>query len=197
MVLPNPGMIIEQPRTALVITDLQNDFLSPGGAGWGLLKDSLARNNTIENIEALFRAAGAGGYPVILSPHYYYPADRRWVAIGGALEGLKRAIADEDLRDEVIVHGKLKRPELLAVYGRSHVVLVPTRSTFCEGMPMVAAEAQERDFYRAGRRAFLGDGAAYNWGIHRGYFPDFEPITDFVHVLCYLYLAAWATGGEE
>ena len=32
----------EQPRTALVITVLQNDFLSPGGAAWGLLQDSLA-----------------------------------------------------------------------------------------------------------------------------------------------------------
>src|SRR5262249_53397734 len=63
--------------------------------------------------------------------------------------------------------------------------------------PMVAAEAQERDFYRAGRRAFLGDGAAYNWGIQRGYFGDFEPITDFLHVVCYLYLAAWGVGADE
>jgi hypothetical protein len=63
--------------------------------------------------------------------------------------------------------------------------------------PMVAAEAQERDFYRAQRRAFLGDGAAYNWSIQKGYFADFEPITDFLHVLCYLYLAAWAVGSQE
>ena len=63
--------------------------------------------------------------------------------------------------------------------------------------PMLAAEAQERDFYQAGRRAFLGDGAAYNWGIQRGYFPDFEAITDFLHVLCYLYLAAWGVGADE
>jgi hypothetical protein len=63
--------------------------------------------------------------------------------------------------------------------------------------PLVAAEAQERDFYRAKRRAFLGDGAAYNWAIQRGYFADFEAITDFLHVLCYLYLAAWAVGGDE
>ena len=86
MVLPNPGMIIEQPRTGLVITDLQNDFLSPGGAGWELLIDSLAKNNTIENIETLLRAARDGEYPVIISPHYYFPTDRRWVAAGGALE---------------------------------------------------------------------------------------------------------------
>src|SRR5262249_11243285 len=88
MALPTPGLVIEQPRTALVITDLQNDFLSPGGAAWGLVKDSLAANNTVENIEALLRAARDGGYPVFLSPHYYYPSDGRWVAPGGALEVL-------------------------------------------------------------------------------------------------------------
>ena len=62
---------------------------------------------------------------------------------------------------------------------------------------LMAAEAQERGFYRAKRRAFLGDGLAYNWSIHKAYFPDFEPIVDFLHVLCYLYLAAWASGGEQ
>ena len=88
MALPIPGMVIERPRTALVITDLQNDFLSPGGAAWGLMKDSLARNDTIEHIEALLKAARDGAYPVFLSPHYYYPSDGRWVAPGGALEVL-------------------------------------------------------------------------------------------------------------
>jgi hypothetical protein len=63
--------------------------------------------------------------------------------------------------------------------------------------PMMAAEAQERGFYQARKRAFLGDGAAYNWTIHRGYFPDFEAIVDFLHVLCYVYLAAWAVGSDE
>jgi hypothetical protein len=63
--------------------------------------------------------------------------------------------------------------------------------------PMVAAEAQERDFHRARRRAFVGDGAAYNWSIQQGYCADFEPITDLLHVLCYLYLAAQATGTDE
>ncbi len=63
--------------------------------------------------------------------------------------------------------------------------------------PMMAAEAQERGFYAAPRRAFVADGAAYNWGIHRGYFADFEPIVDLLHVLCYLYLAGWAVGRDE
>jgi hypothetical protein len=50
--------------------------------------------------------------------------------------------------------------------------------------PLVAAAAQERDFYRAGRRAFVADGQACNWTIHEGYFSDFEPIVDLLHVLC-------------
>jgi hypothetical protein len=62
--------------------------------------------------------------------------------------------------------------------------------------PMVAAEAQERDFYQAKRRAFLGDGLGYNWSIQKAYFSDFEAIVDLLHVLCYVYLAAWATSGE-
>jgi hypothetical protein len=63
--------------------------------------------------------------------------------------------------------------------------------------PMMAAEAQSRGFYQAQKQAFLGDGLAYNWKIQRGYFPHFVAITDFLHVLCYVYLAAWAVGGED
>ena len=59
---------------------------------------------------------------------------------------------------------------------------------------LVAVEAQERDFYRAARKAFVADGAAYNWTLQRTHFADFEPIVDFLHVLCYVYAAAWAVG---
>jgi hypothetical protein len=60
--------------------------------------------------------------------------------------------------------------------------------------PLLAAAAQHRGFYQAQRRAFVADGQAYNWTIHHGYFRDFEAIVDFLHVLCYVYLAAWAVG---
>lgn len=63
--------------------------------------------------------------------------------------------------------------------------------------PMVAAEAQARAFYQAQRRAFVADGLKYNWKIWQGYFRDFEPIVDFLHVVCYVYLAAHAVGGQE
>lgn len=53
--------------------------------------------------------------------------------------------------------------------------------------PLVAGEAQRRGFYQALRRAFLGDGQAWNWTLHETYFPDFVPIADFVHPLGYVY----------
>jgi hypothetical protein len=62
--------------------------------------------------------------------------------------------------------------------------------------PLVAAEAQSRDFYAARRRAFVADGQAYNWSIQRGYFADFVPIVDLLHVVCYLFKAAHAVEAE-
>src|SRR5262249_40601470 len=62
--------------------------------------------------------------------------------------------------------------------------------------PLMAAEAQSRDFYAAKRRAFVADGRAYNWSIQRGYFPDFVPIVGLLHVVCYLFKAAHAVEAE-
>ncbi len=63
--------------------------------------------------------------------------------------------------------------------------------------PLVAGEAQRRGFQQAARRAFLGDGQAWNWTLHERYFADFVPITDFVHPLGYLYEAAQALAPSE
>ncbi|MCG8379151.1 MAG: cysteine hydrolase [Proteobacteria bacterium] len=71
--------------TALVITDPQNDFLSPDGVTWAMVGESVTENNTVENIESLFKAAKENGYHVFISPHYYYPTDHGW-AFEGTLE---------------------------------------------------------------------------------------------------------------
>jgi len=60
--------------------------------------------------------------------------------------------------------------------------------------PMVAAEANRRNFFAAQARAFLGDGGAWIWTLQQTYFPKFEPIVDFVHVLTHVYLAAKTIG---
>jgi hypothetical protein len=58
--------------------------------------------------------------------------------------------------------------------------------------PMMAAEADARGFFAAGKRAFVGDGQGYNWTIQRQWFSSFTAITDFIHVIEYLYEAAKA-----
>ena len=60
---------------------------------------------------------------------------------GAASKSLAAQVSARKLGGSVILHGKLIRPDLLKVYGDSHLVIVPTRSTFCEGLPMVCAEA--------------------------------------------------------
>jgi len=63
--------------------------------------------------------------------------------------------------------------------------------------PLVAGEAQRRRFYQAGRRAFLGDGQAWNWTLHETHFAGFVPITDFVHPLGYVFDAAKILAADD
>lgn len=60
---------------------------------------------------------------------------------GSALGALTTAMRDSGLQGVIRIHGRLARPELLRCYASSHAVIVPTRSDFCEGMPLVCAEA--------------------------------------------------------
>jgi len=102
--LPNPGMQIDPANTALVITDPQNDFLSPEGVTWGVVGKNVAENKTVENIETLFKLAKANGIPVFISPHYYYPADHGW-QFEGALEALMHKIGMFDREDALNLEG--------------------------------------------------------------------------------------------
>lgn len=99
------------------------------------------------------------------------------------------------------VDPEIKRAETERPQRWSPVQLVRTCVASLEASssfgPMMAAEAQERHFYEAKRRAFVADGMAYNWTIHAGYFGDFEPIVDFLHVLCYVYASACAVSVDE
>ncbi len=62
--------------------------------------------------------------------------------------------------------------------------------------PMVAAEAERRNFRNAAHRAFVGDGAAWIWKLQQQYFPRFVPIVDFLHALGYVFAAAKAAQPE-
>ena len=102
--LPDPGVRIAPGRTALVITDPQNDFLSPKGVAWGVVGKSVTDNNTVENIDSLFKAAKANDIPVFISPHYYYPTDHGW-QFEGALEKLMHNIGMFDRKGALTTDG--------------------------------------------------------------------------------------------
>lgn len=101
--LPDPGFTIDG-TTAIVITDPQNDFLSPNGVTWGVVGESVIANNTVENLETLFQIAEANGIQVFISPHYYYEHDHSW-KFEGALETLMHNIAMFDRGDQLSVDG--------------------------------------------------------------------------------------------
>ena len=78
-------MNIDKDDTAVVFIDPQNEVLSEKGLAWPLVHESLRENNTIENMERIFKAAKALGFEVFISPHHFYPADKGW-KFNGPLE---------------------------------------------------------------------------------------------------------------
>ena len=102
--LPNPGVAIDARHTALVVTDPQNDFLSPDGVTWGLVGASVEANGTVENIERLLATAKQTGLHVFVSPHYYYPSDHDW-QFGGAVETMMHAINMFDRQGALTMDG--------------------------------------------------------------------------------------------
>lgn len=62
---------------------------------------------------------------------------------------------------------------------------------------LLAMETHRRSLDLARRKAFVGDGEAYNWSIWTEHFRPrgFVPVLDFVHLLTYIYQAAQAAGG--
>ncbi len=102
--LPDPGMDIVPGLTALVITDPQNDFLSPDGVTWNVVGKNVEENGTVENIDALLAVAKDVDMPVFISPHYYYPHDHRW-KMEGALETVMHSLGMFDRKDPLSLEG--------------------------------------------------------------------------------------------
>ena len=116
MALPDPGMTIDKGSTALVVTDPQNDFLSPEGVTWGVVGESVTENNTVGNIESLFKAAKENNFQVFISPHYYYPTDKGW-AFEGPLELLMHNINMFDRKGALTLDGfENSGPDFLQQY---------------------------------------------------------------------------------
>ena len=130
-------MQINRSDTAVVFIDPQNEVLSETGLAWPLVRESVEENNTIGNMDRIFKAAKTHGFEIFISPHYFYPSDKGWKFNGPLesdeatsgffarkgilnLDGLKRSGADwlerfkpyiEDAKTIVVAPHKVWGPE--------------------------------------------------------------------------------------
>lgn len=77
--------LLEKGRTALLITDPQNDFLREDGKLYPLLADNLKALGTIDNIEKLMKSAKKAGIVLAVDPLVYTTLDGGW-SNAGALQ---------------------------------------------------------------------------------------------------------------
>lgn len=67
-----------------------------------------------------------------------------------------------------------------------------TRQPWAAFGPMVAQQAWALGFFKAERRAFVGDGAETVWTLWRHHFSSFVPILDIIHGISYVFASALA-----
>jgi len=93
--LPRPAMTLDLSRTALVVIDPQVDALSPQGAAWPVVRESVTEQGVVENLTRLFAAAKRAGITIAVSPHHYYGWDHHWKP-QGPLENFQHAVGAFD-----------------------------------------------------------------------------------------------------
>ena len=75
-------MNFDKDDTAVVFIDPQNEVLSETGLAWPLVRESVQENDTIANMERIFKLAKSHPFEVFISPHYFYPTDKE--PVGGS-----------------------------------------------------------------------------------------------------------------
>lgn len=107
---------------------------------------------------------------------------------GGAPAEERRRAAKKEAPEPEDPEPSSERPKR-----RRKVRTVVATTQSCEQFgPMVAAEATRRSFFAAKKKAALGDGGAWIWGIVGFFLVGFTPILDFLHLLSHPYAAAQA-----
>ncbi len=71
-------MTLDADRTALVIIDPQNDFLSEGGVVWDLVGELVVKNDVVNRLKGLIDASRSAGIDVVYVPHYYDKEYAAW-----------------------------------------------------------------------------------------------------------------------
>ncbi len=55
-------------RTALLVIDPVNDFLSEGGAAWDMTKSTVEKHDVVGHLKQAIEGARAAGVPVLFGP---------------------------------------------------------------------------------------------------------------------------------
>jgi ureidoacrylate peracid hydrolase len=72
---PAPSLRFDPQRTALLVIDPVNDFLSEGGAGWEMTKSTVKKNDVVAQLQRLVTATRDAGVPVLFAPMAYTEED--------------------------------------------------------------------------------------------------------------------------
>jgi nicotinamidase-related amidase len=82
--MPRETVKIDLSKTAMFVTDPQNDFLSKGSPVWGLVGPTVIKNKVVEKEKTLKALAKKLGVPVFYSTHMYTPKDfANWKSLNG------------------------------------------------------------------------------------------------------------------
>jgi hypothetical protein len=113
----------------------------------------------------------------------------RMADLAREIKGFSQTAADEGAALEAVESAPDDRADKPRVLVRSVVATCLGVAAFG---PRLIAAAHARGFNAAARKAFVCDGSATNWSVHRQYFSHYTPILDFTHAICYVYAAAVA-----
>jgi ureidoacrylate peracid hydrolase len=72
---PTATAAFHPTRTALLVIDPVNDFLSEGGAAWEMTKSTVKKNDVVAQLQRLVTATREAGVPVLFGPMAYTEED--------------------------------------------------------------------------------------------------------------------------
>ena len=82
--MPKETVEIDLAKTAMFVTDPQNDFLSEKSPAWGLVGPTVIKHKVVEKEKALKTLAKEIGIPVFYSTHMYTKQDfANWKSLNG------------------------------------------------------------------------------------------------------------------
>ena len=82
--MPRETVKLDLKKTAMFVTDPQNDFLSKESPAWGLVGPTVIKHKVVEKEKTLKTLAKKLGIPVFYSTHMYTPQDfANWKSLNG------------------------------------------------------------------------------------------------------------------